>query len=75
MTGRDLIILIMSNNLEDEEVFNNGRLIGFMNEKEAAVELEVGVDTIYTMYTLGDLKGFELENHLYFPKDIKSLKF
>lgn len=71
MTGRDLIILIMSNHLEDEEVFKDGKLIGFMDEKEAAVELEVGVKTVIAMWLLGRLPGFELGDHLYFPKDIK----
>lgn len=56
MTGRDLIVLIMTNHLEDEEVFKDGKLIGFMDEKEAAVELEVGIDTVIAMYSLGWLR-------------------
>lgn len=74
MTGRDLIVLIMTNHLEDEEVFKDGKLIGFMDEKEAAVELEVDIDTVIAMYSLGLLPGFVFGDHLYFPKDIKTRK-
>ena len=74
MTGRDLIVLIMTNHLEDEEVFKDGKLIGFMDEKEAAVELEVGIDTVIAMYSLALLPGFVFRDHLYFPTDIKTRK-
>lgn len=45
-----------------------------MDEKEAAVELEVGTDTVIAMYSLGLLPGFVFGDHLYFPKDIKTRK-
>lgn len=46
ITGRDLILYILQNNLEDEPVFEDGMLLGFMNEMEAAVKFGVGVSTI-----------------------------
>lgn len=49
MTGRDLIIYILSNNLEDEPVFKDGKWIGFLTVEEAAVKLGVGTPTIYAM--------------------------
>lgn len=47
MTGRDLIIYILANGLEDEEVFQDGKFIGFVTAGEAAAKLGVGVATIY----------------------------
>ena len=38
MTGRDLIIYILENNLENEPVYKDGRLLGFLTVTEAAVE-------------------------------------
>ena len=55
MTGRDLIIYIMKNNLEDEEVFQNGAFIGFITMDEAATALNVGVGTVYAWMMMGQL--------------------
>ena len=41
MTGRDLIIYIMQNNLEDEVVLKDGFFVGFMDENEAAAKFGV----------------------------------
>ena len=46
MTGLDLIIYILQKGLEDELVYEDGRLLGFMTAMEAAVKFEVGVKTI-----------------------------
>ena len=46
MTGRELIIYILQNNLEDEEVFKNGNPFGFMNIWEAAKYFNVGIFTV-----------------------------
>ena len=46
MTGRDLIVYIMLNKLEDEQVFKDGKLLGFLTEAEAAEIMNVGVATI-----------------------------
>ena len=42
MTYGDLIVYIIQNNLVNEEVFQNGKLAGFMSIPEAAVKFEVG---------------------------------
>lgn len=47
MIGRDLIIYILKNNLEDEPIFKDGKLIGFITVGEAAAKMGVGVNTIY----------------------------
>lgn len=46
MTGKDLIIYILTNNLENELVFDNGRFIGFITVGEAAAKMNVGTATI-----------------------------
>lgn len=57
MTGRDLIIYILSNHLEDEPIFSDGMLIGFITVEEAAVRLGVGVSTIYALIQQGQLEA------------------
>lgn len=46
MTGRDLIIYILQNNLENEPVFKDGKLLGFKTVNEVAVENGVGCETV-----------------------------
>ena len=68
MTGRELIIYILQNNLEDEEVFKDGIFVGFMTEEEAAVKFKVGVATIRTGYLLGLIPGFMIGEKVYVKK-------
>lgn len=49
MTGRELIVYIMENHLEDENIFNPGETLEghiFIREDAAAVDCNVGVATI-----------------------------
>lgn len=62
MTGRDLIIYILQNNLEDVSLFNPDL---FMSANEAATKFNVGVATIRTWYELGMVSGFTLDDKLY----------
>ena len=52
MTGRDLIIYILKNNLENELVFKDGKFIGYMTVEEAARKMDVGIATIYALINL-----------------------
>lgn len=70
MTGRDMIIYILENHLEDEEIFKDGKPIGFMTDAEAAVKLQTGVHTIQIMYEMGKLNGIKIGNKIYIS-DIK----
>lgn len=69
MTGKDLIIFILTNNLEDEELIVDGKFVGFMNEEEAAVKFEVGVSTVKMWHALGMIRGFKIGETLYIPKN------
>ena len=70
MTGRDLIIYIMQNNLEDEVVLKDGFFVGFMDENEAAAKFSVGVETIRVWYSLRMLDGIRVGKKLYFFKNV-----
>lgn len=71
MTGRDLIVYILKNDLEDVCIFKNGKIHGFLTLKEAAAKLGVGTATMLVWYALGEIEGFYVAGELYFPKDIE----
>lgn len=68
MTGRDLIIYILENGLEDEPVFNNGKFIGTMTDEEVAVIFGVGVATIRAMADQGIFNGIRIGETTYIFK-------
>lgn len=55
MTGRDLIVYILENNLENESVFSNGTFLGFVTPNEFASKKGVGVATVFTWIFRGQL--------------------
>lgn len=67
MTGRDLIIYILQNHLEDEPVFKDGKFIGFMNCDEAAVKFGVGKATLSALASLGQIPSIETEDTILVP--------
>lgn len=69
MTGRELIVYILSNNLEDEPIFEDGRFIGFMTLEEAAAKMDVGVGTVLVWVTQGKLKHILIGAKIYIPAD------
>lgn len=72
MTGRDLIVYILENNLEDKPVFENGNLLGFKTSVEAAIEFGVGIMTIEVWVKLGQLEGVRIGDELYIPANAVS---
>lgn len=71
LTCRDLIVHILTNSLEDEPVFKNGRFVGFMTADDAAVILGVGKATIYAMITMQQLDYIYVGDHVFIPKTTK----
>lgn len=65
MTGRDLIVYILQNNLENEEVFKDGVFLGCLAIDKVAIELHVGFSTVYTWVQLGYLDGIKINDILY----------
>lgn len=47
MTGRELIMYILQNGLEDENIFENNKLIAHLTVEEFAVKYGVGRATVY----------------------------
>lgn len=69
MTGRDLIIYILENKLEDERVFENGTFLGFITPNEAASKMNVGVATVFTWIFRGQLKHVKIGSLYLIPAD------
>lgn len=67
MTGRDLIVYILTNRLEDEYVFKDGKFIGFITVGEAAAKTNVGDATIYAWITQGWLDCVVIGGTIYIP--------
>lgn len=65
MTGRDLIIYILQNDLLDTPVYEHGRLLGFMTAIEAAAKFEVGLATIYAWASIGYIPSARIGEDLY----------
>lgn len=65
MTGKDLIMFILQNNLENAEFFTNGKIPGLMTVEEAAVKFNTGPTTIEVWFTFGDLRGIVIGKKLY----------
>lgn len=67
MTGRELMIYILENNLEDEEVFEDGKFIGYISFGEAAVDLDVGLATIGTLVRIDGIENIRVNGETYLP--------
>lgn len=65
MTGRDLIIYILTNNLEDQPVFLDKGFLNLLSESEAAVKMHVGTATIRVWFEMGLLDGVKVGDELY----------
>lgn len=67
MTGRELIMYILKNGLEDEPVFKEGRFLGFITTDDAAVIFGVGPATIRAWLSLGILPYIEVGDQIQIP--------
>ena len=70
MTGKELILYILQNNLEDTVVLEDGFFVGFMTEGETAAKFGVGVATIRAWHYYGKINGLKIGDSLYFLKDV-----
>ena len=70
MTGRELIIYILQNGLEDKPIFENGELLGFMNVQQTALKFGVGEYTVRTWYDLGMIQGVKIGTDIYIPVNV-----
>ena len=56
MPGRDLIMQILENHLEDEPVFQNGTFVGYVSDMKFAEIVGVGVATVRAWIMMGRIK-------------------
>lgn len=67
MTGRDLIIYILENGLEDKEVLDGGKILGFETLYGLAEKKDVGVETIFALCKLHDVPTVLINNRVCIP--------
>jgi predicted transcriptional regulator len=67
MTGRELILYILQNHLEDEPVVKDGKLVGFMSVDEVASKFNVGAATVTAWIDMGFIIAVQIGNALYIP--------
>jgi hypothetical protein len=72
MTGRDIIIYILKNGLEDEPIFKDGKLIGFLSIPEVAVKCNVGVATVNVWIKTGQIDSIAIGDLVLVPGDFIS---
>jgi hypothetical protein len=68
MTGRDLIIYIMENNLENMEMFENGKIPGFLTIADTAEKFGVGIATVEAYVKLDALPHISIGEVIYIPE-------
>lgn len=68
MTGRDLIIYILTNDLLDEPVVKDNKIIGFYTVEETAVIIDCGTATVKAWIEMGKLPGVKIGEMYLIPK-------
>ena len=71
MLGRELIIYILQNGLEDKDVFADGTFLDLMTVKETAAKFGVGVFTVLVWYHEGYIRGITIGDSVYIFRDTK----
>lgn len=68
MTGRDLIVYILENGLEDEPFIEDGKILGFMTREEVAIACGVGLASVDTWIRLSAIQNVvEIGDAMYIP--------
>lgn len=72
MTGRDLIMFILENRLEDLTIFEDGNIPGYMTIGQAAEKWNVGEATVSAWIEIGKIHTIVVGNEAYIREDTKS---
>ena len=72
MTGRELIIYILENHLEDEPVFKDGVFVGFVSIGKAAEEMNMGLASMDVMIDMYGVDYIHTDSGIYLPFNYKS---
>lgn len=66
MTGKDLIIYILDQNLENKILFDDkNNLIGYISAEKASTEYNTNIETIKMLYERNIIRGFTIDDSLY----------
>lgn len=65
MTGRELIIYILENGLEDKELFSQNLTPLFISVEKAAVRWNCGTATVKAMIEIGKVKGAKIADEYF----------
>ena len=68
MTGRDLIIYILQNNLEDKLIFEDGNIPGLMTIEEVAKYFDTGTATVKAWIACNFISSVTIGNNVYIPQ-------
>ena len=71
MTGRDLIVYILQNDLEDEPIVQDGKFIGFITVVEAAKKANVGMATVLAWAVEGLISYVIVGHTIYIPANFE----
>lgn len=74
MNGRELIVYILENGLEDEPMIKDGVLVGFMTRAQAASKFDVGTATVEVWLSLGLLDYIDLNDRVMIPVNTEKPK-
>ena len=67
MTCRELIVYILENGLENEQVFEDGKFVGFISVRELAAKHNVGTATVLIWLNQASAPGFVIGDDIYVP--------
>ena len=70
MTGKELMMAIIENDMEDEDIFGDKGLFGFLHVKllpveQVALRYRVGVETVHAWCLLGRMKEIRIGGKIY----------
>jgi predicted transcriptional regulator len=71
MTGKELIIYILQNNLENEPVIRDEKFVGFMSINDVAVKMGVGNDTVIAWILLDRIPCVKVGGRSYIPANFE----
>lgn len=67
MTGRELILYILANNLENEPIFKDGTFIGFETIASYAEKHDVGIAAVNAWIQLGMIDAVKIGDTCLIP--------
>lgn len=75
MTGRELIMFILENHLEDVLIFDGENMRGFVTLDEAAVMMNYGIYAVKALYEIGKIPGFVMNGTIYIYKSKEFMSY